>query len=297
MTVTDRPPPAPGDLATLDHLILVVSDLDRAAETYARLLGRDASWRGSHPGLGTANVLFRLDRTYLELLAPTGEGPLAAKIEDHLRERGEGLFGLAFGCGDLDAARAALESRGMHPSPPADGEGRDERTGAVRRWRWSILPEEETNGIATIAIEHRSPPSALPAAPPRADLRATISGVDHVVVHTADADRAIVLYRDRLGLRLALDRTFPDWGMRLVFFRVGGITLELANPLSSSEVPPGDRLWGISWRAADAEATRARLAAERFDVTETRPGRRPATRVFTVRDSPHGIATLVLSPT
>lgn len=121
-------------------------------------------------------------------------------------------------------------------------------------------------------------------------------GVDHVVLQTADADRAIALYRDRLGLRLALDRTFPDWGMRLVFFRVGGITLEIANPLAASEAPTRDLLWGISWRAADAEATRARLAAEGFDVSETRPGRRPATRVFTVRDTPHGVATLVLSP-
>jgi catechol 2,3-dioxygenase-like lactoylglutathione lyase family enzyme len=56
-------------LTTIDHAVIAVRDLDAASETYARLLGRRPSWRGSHPGAGTANVLFRLDNTYLEPLA------------------------------------------------------------------------------------------------------------------------------------------------------------------------------------------------------------------------------------
>src|SRR5262245_66216765 len=36
----------------------------------------------------------------------------------------------------------------------------------------------------------------------------TVAAVDHVVVHTGDPERALAHWRDRLGLRLALDRTF-----------------------------------------------------------------------------------------
>ena len=54
-----------------------------------------------------------------------------------------------------------------------------------------------------------------------------------------------------------------------------------------------DRFWGISWRVVDADAARARLAAADFDVSEVRSGRRPGTRVFTVRAPTHGVATLV----
>ena len=113
------------------------------------------------------------------------------------------------------------------------------------------------------------------------------------------------LYGDGLGLRLALDRTFPKWGARLLFFRVGGITLEVAasiatdegdaeeKPLVSSE---RDRLSGLSFRVRDAGAARARLEASGFDVSEVRDGRKPGTRVFTVRDGTCGVPTLVLQP-
>src|SRR5690349_12892415 len=81
-------------------------------------------------------------------------------------------------------------------------------------------PAEWPDGFHGIAVELGPPAERAPAAETPA--------IDHVVVRTADADRAIALWRDRLGLRLALDRAFPERGLRLVFFRSGGITLEFA---------------------------------------------------------------------
>ena len=60
----------------LDHLVIAVNDLDAAVESYTKLFGYGPSWRGVHEQLGTANALFPLDNTYLELLASDGnEGP------------------------------------------------------------------------------------------------------------------------------------------------------------------------------------------------------------------------------
>jgi catechol 2,3-dioxygenase-like lactoylglutathione lyase family enzyme len=107
-----------------------------------------------------------------------------------------------------------------------------------------------------------------------------------------------VFYGERLGLRLALDREFPQWGVRLLFFRVGGITVEVAARLDTPpDVAAPDRAWGISWRVGDADAARARLAQAGFDVSEVRTGRRPGTRVLSVRGDPCGVATLILEPT
>ena len=118
--------------------------------------------------------------------------------------------------------------------------------------------------------------------------------IDHVVVQTTDAARAIALWRDRLGLRLALDRVFPDRGLRLLFFRTGGITLEFA----TSEPPPAetgpDRLHGVSYRVPDLEARRACLVAAGFDVSPIRTGMRPGTSVATVRSETAGVPTLLL---
>ncbi|MBX3636913.1 MAG: VOC family protein, partial [Rubrivivax sp.] len=71
-------------LTGLDHVVVAVADLAAASATYARLLGRAPSWQGEHPGWGTANTLFRLANTYVELLAPAGAGMLADTIRAHL---------------------------------------------------------------------------------------------------------------------------------------------------------------------------------------------------------------------
>jgi hypothetical protein len=52
----------------------------------------------------------------------------------------------------------------------------------------------------------------------------------------------------------------------------------------------------VSWRVADIEATRARLISGGVDVSEVRPGRKPGTRVLTVRNSTCGIPTLLVEP-
>ena len=283
-------------LTSLDHIVLAVRDLGHATGTYRSLLGREPSWRGRHPSYGTANTLFRLENTYLELLAPAGEGPLASHLRAWLDGHGEGPFALAFGTDDADAAAATLRARGVELPDPADGVGRDARTGAERRWRNTFPPASATRGVTTIIIEHRSPADALPAAVPIADDAAAVAACDHVVVQSTDAEASRALYGDVLGLRLALDRKFEDWGVRLMFFRTGHLTIEVAASLAQAEAAAVDRFWGISWRVPDLDATHARLVAAGFDVSEIRTGRRPGTRVATVRAETHGVATLIIGP-
>jgi catechol 2,3-dioxygenase-like lactoylglutathione lyase family enzyme len=284
-------------LARLDHVILAVGDLDAAAGATARLLGRSPSWRGEHPSAGTANALFRLENTYLELLSPTGPGVTGDAVRDWLAARGEGLLGLAFGTDDAAACRAELAARGLEPGAVEKGMGRDVESGAFREWLRVPLPVARTRGVVIFAIEHLSPPELLPLVPPPGDDAAAVFALDHAVVRTPDPEAARALYGDGLGLRLALDREFPQWGARLLFFRVGGLTVEIAAELGGAPAPgTGDRLWGLSWRVRDADAARARLLAAGIDVSEVRPGRRPGTRVLSVRDGTHGVPTLLLEP-
>lgn len=279
----------------LDHVVLAVRDLAAAERTVARLLGRSPSWRGEHPALGTANALFRTGEAYLELLAPAaGAG---AWLRRRLDAEGEGLLGFALATEDAEACAKALAERGLHPEPPARGIGRDTESGAFREWRRVMLPVEETRGVVIFGIEHRSAPGLVAEIPPAGAPEAAVHGIDHVVVRSADADATRALYGERLGLRLALDKRFPQWGARLLFFRVGRITVEVAAALDAAVDPAApDRAWGISWRVGDADAARARLLEAGFDVSAVRTGRRPGTRVLTVRGDPCGVATLILEP-
>jgi catechol 2,3-dioxygenase-like lactoylglutathione lyase family enzyme len=282
-------------LETLDHIVIGVHGLEDATETLARLLGRRPSWQGRHPAYGTANTLFRLDKTYLELISPVGPGSLGDLVRATLDQYGDGLFALAFGTPDAAACAHDLRARGLQPADPVEGSGRETTSGVERRWRNVMLPQSETRGVTLFAIEHRSAAELLPPAAAGEAEDAAIYGVDHVVVNSSDPEATAALYRDRLGIRLALDKSFPDWGMRLMFFRIGGITVEIAAPLGAE---PGqtDRLWGISYQVRDIDVAVARLARDGFDVSEVRTGRRPGTRVATVRDDPCGVATLLIQP-
>ncbi|MFM7144575.1 MAG: VOC family protein [Alphaproteobacteria bacterium] len=119
--------------------------------------------------------------------------------------------------------------------------------------------------------------------------------IDHVVVRTSDPERVIASWRDELGLRLALDRSFPARGLRMLFFRSAGVTLEFVAPIDSSGGGP-DAIDGIAWQVQDLDACRARLVAEGLDVSEVRPGFKPGTRVATLRSGTGGLPTLLIQP-
>jgi len=284
----------------LDHLVVAVEALPAAERLWSQLLGRRASWRGEHPGAGTANRLFRLGNTVLELLAPVGSGPLAEGLRKHLAERGEGLFAMALGTGEVGDCARQLADRGLHPGRPRRGMGRDVESGAFREWTTVFLPASDTRGVAIFGIQHHAPEEVLPPAPLLAAPEACVDGLDHVVIRTRAPEAARALYADRLGLRLALDRRFPQWGVRLQFFRLADITVELAAELGVPEDPgSADRLFGLSWRVADADAARARLVEACIDVSPVRAGRKPGTRVVSVHLSGGaggGLPTLLLEP-
>jgi catechol 2,3-dioxygenase-like lactoylglutathione lyase family enzyme len=270
-------------LTALDHVVIAVRDLDAASDAYTRLLGRSPSWRGEHPRAGTSNVLYRLENTYLELLAGTALD--------------EGLLALAFATDDAKAEAARLQQLGIAASEPAEGEGRDDASGAVRRWRNSFLPRETTRGLLLFAIEHLTGADALPPAQPTGAGEASVHALDHVVVASDDLDAARRFYGDALGLRLALDRRFEARGLRILFFRVGGATVEVVGPLERPATPNGaDRFGGLAWRVADGVAARERLAAGGWDVSPVRPGAKPGTQVCSVRAGTASVPTLLIGP-
>ena len=115
------------------------------------------------------------------------------------------------------------------------------------------------------------------------------------ITQRPDLDASARLYGEGLGLRLALDRSFEDRGLRMLFFRIGGVTVEVVGSLS--EIPSGDkpdRFGGLAWTVDDILAAHERLSRQGFDVTEHRPGNKPGTRVFTVRSDTCGVPTLII---
>ena len=123
-----------------------------------------------------------------------------------------------------------------------------------------------------------------------------VIGLDHVVITTDDPERAAALYGARLGLDMALDRTHQDWG-QLMFFRCGDLIVEVVRRPVAGGDATRDKLWGLSWRVGDIDAARARLIDGGIEVSEVRNGRKPGTRVMSVRSGTCGVQTLFLERT
>jgi catechol 2,3-dioxygenase-like lactoylglutathione lyase family enzyme len=287
----------PGAIQGVDHVVVGVRDLAEAERQAALLLGREPSWRGAHPEAGTANALFRLANTYLELLSPDPReagGSIGPGLARWLDEHGDGPFALALGTADVEAFAVRMNAWDVDVGRPREGRGVSRDGSAERLWFSVLLPTATSRGVPILAIEHRA--GSLPPGEPLADPAACVSALDHVVIFSSDLEASRALYGDLLGLRLALDRTFEARGQRILFFRVGGATVEVvgsADPAAGREGP--DRLWGLAWRVGDADAARARLVDAGLDVSAVRPGAKPGTRVCTVRGDPTGVPTLLIA--
>tara|TARA_B110000914_G_scaffold96309_1_gene84628 strand:- start:901 stop:1455 length:555 start_codon:yes stop_codon:yes gene_type:complete len=167
----------------LDHLVIAVSDLDSAVESYTKLFGYGPSWRGVHEQLGTANALFPVENTYLELLASNGnEGAGAAMIKATLELNGEGLAGLVLGTSNIQDLKESLLESGVELQDLALGEGVDSDQGLKRTWKNLFLPFSLTRGMFAFIIQHES--GELPSVHGRTS--STINKLDHVVVNTND---------------------------------------------------------------------------------------------------------------
>jgi catechol 2,3-dioxygenase-like lactoylglutathione lyase family enzyme len=277
----------------LDHVVVLVNNVSAGQAAYQTLLARAPSWQSSIDGAET--MLFTLDNMSLELMAPSGASETAERIRGVIKMQGEGLASICFRVTDIAKMHRRLDRLALKPEPITEVESRDSESGAALRWKRTRAATELTRGVRTFFLElaGERPRSAATSAAP-------IVGLDHVVVSTEDSERAAALYGARLGLDMALDRSHQVWG-QLMFFRCGDLIVEVVRrPVAGADPTQDkvrDKLWGLSWRVADIDATRARLVADGIDVSDVRVGRKPGTRVMSVRSGTCGIQTLLLERT
>jgi len=126
----------------------------------------------------------------------------------------------------------------------------------------------------------------------RPELQYSRLKVDHLVLRTDNADACIELFSGQLGIRLALDKTAPEWGGRMLFFRTGKLTLEVIE--SDSDEPSGNFFWGIAYQCQKLDSVAGELRGRGVALSDIRSGRKPGTRVTTVKSHCLEIPTLLI---
>ena len=202
-------------------------------------------------------------------------GNVGLTIEDHASTAQ--LSAMVFATASLEKAARLLERRAV------PGERKGDRL---------LLSAEATHGVPIALVERNEAPTPSPLL--KSSETAAISSLDHVVIRSPNPERAIALYAGRLGLDLRLDRSNPDWGSRLLFFRCGDLVVEIAHDLKKGVSDAPDQLWGLSWRASDIAKANERLKKAGVEVSEPRKGRRPGTQVFTVQSHTANVPTIII---
>lgn len=105
----------------VNHLGVIVGDLDRAVDGFTRILGLPHDH--TEPYGSELDIAFLpCGDTLVELILPRTEEGFSA---DYLRENGPGIQHVAFEVDDLEAALAELSERGVRPlgEAPRPGAG------------------------------------------------------------------------------------------------------------------------------------------------------------------------------
>ena len=80
----------------------------------------------------------------------------------------------------------------------------------------------------------------------------------------------------------------------MLFFRAGKLTLEVIE--SRKEATASNTFWGIAYQCQDVDRSTQRLSQAGVLLSGIRDGRKPGTRVATLKSHDLGIPSLLIEP-
>ena len=144
----------------IDHAVVMVKELDKAAENWKRL-GFTVSPRGTHSAhMGSGNYTIMFDPDYMELLGVLTETEHNAPARSFLAKHGDGIERVAFTAVDSAAGAEEIRARGYTPIGPTDFERPvtmpDGRISAAkfRTFQWPVA--EAPGGVRIFACQHKT---------------------------------------------------------------------------------------------------------------------------------------------
>lgn len=283
----------------LDHLVVIVDDLDAAAEPFERL-GFVVTPRTEHPGAGTANRVFFLGGPaglfYVELIAVHDRAAASASRASAyvpILDAGGGVARLMFAVDGLDEVVNRLEAEGV-PSLRREVFRADGSKIAD-----TALPSAEDLAGFRFGLVHYVLDEAKRYASRRArgflDHTFPAKRLDHVAVIPAAPTDTNMFWTQVMGLEVAGTVTTPTMTIRQL--QAGDAILELLAP-SGPESPLVARPKGlipmIAIEVADVQAAVDYVRGLDFEVTDPADGVLPGTRTATIPDGETGGLALQL---
>jgi catechol 2,3-dioxygenase-like lactoylglutathione lyase family enzyme len=227
-------------LTAIDHIIIGVYDLEKAAAQFDEKLGLQPSGGGIHPSGGTANRIIVIGDSYLELIAVRAPEEAQQSMLERMA-KGEGYLNVALASSDIEAEGAAMHGRGITIFGPTPGQLRS-ADGRARGWSRIDVERPLLAQHYPFLIQHDSAGEerrlrlAGWTTPPEHALGATQAL--SVTIAVADLEEASQRFSHIYGLQPSESYTgeVDGWDAMLVALPLGagGQHLELAMPLPLS---------------------------------------------------------------
>jgi glyoxalase-like protein len=257
-----------GDEIFLDHAGYFVADLEAAAHQLRRLgfqvsplnVQYNANERGDLVSTGTSNRLALLERGFIELLASTGETPLADQLRSAVA-RYQGLHLIALTHADMAAQRRRLVNAGFAMQRIVNLRRRVTTAEGERLMAYSVLrtePGEMAEGRVQMLTNHTPELLWTPGSTVHENWADALT---ELLICVGDPDEAAMRYGRFTG------RSAGRNGSRAAIVLDRGRLL-LVNPSDAAAMLPGLNLpdlpyiAGIALRSADLAATRRVLMRE-----------------------------------
>jgi len=109
---------------------------------------------------------------------------------------------------------------------------------------------------------------------------AALLGLAHIALAVEDAEATVRQYQALFGARVTLRETLASRGLRVVFLDVGGVPLELLEPIDAADESStvakflrkrGPGLHHVAFRVADADASLRAAAAAGAELIDAAP--------------------------
>jgi hypothetical protein len=253
-------------LTAIDHLVIVVSNLEAAAEDY-RSLGFTVVPGGRHPGVGTYNALIAFsDSSYIELIGfyePRADHRWWAPLQ-----RGGGLVDFCLQTDDLMGDLQALRRSGVDIGDP-EARNRTRPDGVEIRWTFALARGPHRGVAPFIIADVTGRDVRVPAERSHAN---GVTGIGTVTVAVSDVAAVGGWHEKALG-RPGQDIRRPDVAGSGVRFTIGPHTFDFVAPAEAR----GPLVDWLAQRGSSPHAVTLTAGAHRLGLLD--PGKAHGARL------------------
>ena len=250
----------------LQSILIKTADLDTCQSLWQLMLGYPPIWQGRHGA--ASGAVFNVSNIKVEIYQFDSE----PNGGDQSKNEPDGIYGLCFT--DLEALKTKDADDVCFEA---------KQDGSIIECRQLQLDLDRSRQVS-LFIRDRDI-FALPDFEMIARTSEQVTKIDHVVLRTHDTQAVKKIYGDALGIRLALEQDVPKWGGTMLFYRSAHMSIEIISNAKTDATR--DNFWGVAFTCADIDAVHARLLkkgeAAELSASEIRDGRKPGTRVSTVK--------------